>query len=531
MAFRNPFRRRQASNTAESTATSDTIKGTSTHGPNPSLANEDSEKANLSIVDRAIARENVSLASFAHLDIKKINRKIDIRIIPVITALYLCSFIDRGNIGNAKIEGLYTDLRLTDTQYNLCLTVFWLTYGAFEVPSNMVLKRLRPSIWLPTIMMGWGIVMTLMGLVQGFHGLLVARLFLGMAEAGLAPGILFYLTMWYPRYEMHSRYGLFFSASCIAGAFSGLLAYAISFMDGVGNVEGWRWIFILEGLLTVVVALAAYFLLLDYPATASFLTPEERAFVAYRLKYDNQDDVTDVHVPECDARDKEFVKDAFRDWQPYVAIIANWGLNFPLYGVTLSLPTIIKQLGYKTTTAQLMTIPVYATAAFLVICVSFTADRIHMRSPFMFAAYFLMLLGFALCISSGPPARTYAGVFLVLCGAYPATSCLSVLVANNLAGSYKRAVGIAMVLTMSNMGTSMACNFYRQRDARHFVLGHSINVGFVVAGLAACSFWIWRYSRINKQRAARRAAGEHLLLTPEELSRQGDKAVTFVHTL
>jgi len=106
---------------------------------------------------------------------------------------------------------------------------------------NNRLKRLRPSIWLPTIMVAWGIVMTLMGIVQSYHGLLIARLFLGVAEAGLFPGVAYYITMWYCRHEGQLRQALFFSAASIAGAFSGLLAYGIAKMDGVGGLEGWRW--------------------------------------------------------------------------------------------------------------------------------------------------------------------------------------------------------------------------------------------------------------------------------------------------
>jgi predicted MFS family arabinose efflux permease len=94
-----------------------------------------------------------------------------------------------GNIGNAKIEGLQEDLNMSPDQYNWCLTVFFFTYAAFEVPSNLLLKKLRPSVWLPTIMVAWGIVMTLMGIVQNYHGLLVARIFLGVTEAGLFPGV------------------------------------------------------------------------------------------------------------------------------------------------------------------------------------------------------------------------------------------------------------------------------------------------------------------------------------------------------
>lgn len=195
------------------------------------------------------------------------------------------------------------------------------------------------------------------------------------------------------------------------------------------------------------------------------------------------------------------------------------------------MPTIIKDMGYQTTTAQLMTVPVYSTAAIITICVALAADRLRLRSPFLITAYFLELLGFALCVTGGGASRTYAGLFLATCGAYPGTPCCVSILTNNLAGSYKRAVGIAMMVSMSAMGGAMASNFYRKRDAPDFVLGHALNIGSVCLGLAATCFWTWNYRRINRQRSRRIAAGEHLLLTPEELSVQGDKAVTFRYTL
>jgi MFS family permease len=214
---------------------------------------------------------------------------------------------------------------MTPDQYNWCLTVFFFTYAAFEVPSNLLLKKLRPSRWLPLIMVAWGVVMTLMGIVQGYSGLLAARIFLGVAEAGLFPGVAvsirqlfrptmclllanprqlqYYLTMWYCRHEIQFRQALFFSAASIAGAFSGLLAFGISKMDGVGGYEGWRWIFILEGIVTVLVAVLAFFVLHDFPETATFLTEEERAFVVFRLKYQGQAHGKDGGRPVAQAED------------------------------------------------------------------------------------------------------------------------------------------------------------------------------------------------------------------------------------
>ncbi|RYP54674.1 hypothetical protein DL768_000610 [Monosporascus sp. mg162] len=356
-------------------------------------------------VDAVATAPETTFESFAHLDEKRILRKMDIRLIPMLAVLYLLSFLDRGNIGNAKIEGLQEDLGMTPDEYNWCLTAFFFTYAAFEVPSNLLLKKLRPSRWLPCIMIAWGTVMTLMGLA------------------------------------------LFFSAASIAGAFSGLLAFAIAKMDGVANLEGWRWIFLLEGIATVVVAVIAFFMLHDFPETATFLTEEERAFVVFRLKYQGQVQAKEqkrTQVAQAEEFEWRYVWDAFKDWQIWVNIFVYWGIVCPLYGISLFLPTIIRNLGYSSSKAQLMTVPIYITAAILAVFFAYISDRLGKRSPFVVSFLLIMIVGFSMCISTSNPRVVYAGVFVAACAIYPAFPGVITWLANNLAGSYKRSAGMAI---------------------------------------------------------------------------------------
>lgn len=388
------------------------------------------------------------------VDPKKTLRKMDLHLIPMLSLLYLLSFLDRGNIGNANIEGLSTDLMMTGPQYNWTLTVFFFTYCVFEVPSNLLLKRLRPSIWLPTIMVAWGTVMTLMGTVQNYKGLLIARLFLGVTEAGLYPGVAYYITLWYVRKEGQLRQAMFFSAASVAGAFSGLLAFGIAKMDGVGGYEGWRWIFILEGLLTVLVAIVAFFTIYDFPETAKFLTKEERAWVVHRLKYQGSQESGKL-VAEEEGFKWRYVRDAFTDWQIYAALWMYWGIVCPLYGTSLFLPSIVKELGYTSSTAQLLTVPIYITAAVLAVAVAYASDKNGQRSPYILGCMSAIAVGFIMCIAAsahgGVPGVVYAGIFITVCGIYPAFPGNVCWISNNLAGNYKRAAGMAIHIGVGNL--------------------------------------------------------------------------------
>jgi len=269
---------------------------------------------------------------------KAVIRKTDYRIVPWLSLLYLLSFLDRTNIGNANLFGLSKKLKLTDAEYSACLAIFFAFYVMFEVPSNMVMKRWRPSMWLPIIMLGWGGVMVGMGFVKNYEGLLVARIFLGITEAGLFPGVSYYLTLWYRRYEINFRIALFFSAATIAGAFGGLLARLINLMDGTAGYEGWRWIFILEGIATVLVAGGSFWMLHDYPDTAKFLTPAEKQFMHDRLALDSDG---------CSQEFKyKFALDAFKDWKVWAFALMFQGALMPLYCFSLFSPTLTANLGY-----------------------------------------------------------------------------------------------------------------------------------------------------------------------------------------
>lgn len=232
--------------------------------------------------------------------------------------------------------------------------------------------------------------------------------------------------MWYCRHEIQLRQALFFSAASIAGAFSGLLAFAISKMDGVAGLHGWQWIFILEGIVTVLVAISAYFLIHDFPDTASFLTEEERAYVIYRLKYQGQAKLGRIggtvdaenggshlhghaQVEQAEEFQWDYVWQAFKDWQIYVHLFVYWGIVCPLYGISLFLPTIIKSLNYSKTEAQLMTVPIYITAAVLAVIVAFFSDRVGKRSPFVISFMFVMVIGFTMFVPPLPLKPLHGG--------------------------------------------------------------------------------------------------------------------------
>lgn len=167
---------------------------------------------------------------------KRVLLKMDTRILPILSLLFLCSFLDRTNVGNAKIIGLEKDLAISNTQYNRGLAVFYATYIASELPSNLLLKKITPRVWLPLLTVVWGIVTMCLGFVRSFGSFFAVRAVLGLAEGGLLPGMVLYLSGLYTRQEMAVRIGVFYTAASLSGAFGGELL----FPAGRKEVEGMR---------------------------------------------------------------------------------------------------------------------------------------------------------------------------------------------------------------------------------------------------------------------------------------------------
>ncbi|OJD31075.1 mfs transporter [Diplodia corticola] len=457
---------------------------------------------------------------------RKLLWKLDLKLIPWLSFLYLISFLDRTNIGNAKIDGLQDDLGMTNGQYNASLSIFFVSYSLAEPLTNVLLKRMRPSVFLPAIMFMWGICMMTMGLVHNFAGLATARFFLGLTEAGLFPGINYLLSCWYKRSEFGVRAAIFFSAAALAGSFGGLLAAAIAQMGGVGGKPGWAWIFILEGLATILVGGISFWMVHDFPDDAKFLSPDDRARVIRRLKADKQ----------SSAEHEEFKMEYFwasvKDWKTYAFAIIYMGCDGALYAFSLFLPTIINELGYASTTANLLSVPPYAAAAILTVAVGWLADRTRLRGYCNIAISFLGIIGFGMLLGSTSPAVKYAGTFLGAAGIYPCVSNTISWASNNVEGVYKRGVTLGFVIGWGNLNGVVSSNIYRQQDRPRYLVGHGVVLAYLVAFLLLGS--VFTHLALRRENARRRRGDRDVWIEgkgEKEIELLGDMRPDFTYVL
>ncbi|GAD93969.1 MFS transporter [Paecilomyces variotii No. 5] len=475
--------------------------------------------------------DGLSEAEKAKID-RKLLWRLDLMLIPWLCLLYLASFLDRTNIGNAKLDGLEDDLRMSGPQYNLTLTIFFISYSVFEPLTNVLLKRLRPSVFIPIIMFLWGICMTTMGLVHNFSGLMAARWFLGLTEAGLFPGIGYYLSCWYKRSEFGVRMAIFFSAAALAGSFGGLLAAAIGLMDGIGGKPGWAWIFIIEGLATVVIGAISFWMVHDFPDEAKFLSDADKKRVLRRLAADQQ----------SSAEHEEFKMAYFwasvKDWKTYTGAMIYMGADMPLYAFSLFTPTIIEELGnssssrYSSIRAQLLSVPPYAAAAIVTVSIGLIADRTRQRGICNIAISIVGIVGFAMLLGAETPGTRYAGVFLGAMGIYPCIANTIAWASNNTEGVYKRGVSIGIIIGWGNLNGIVSSNIYRNQDGPRFYPGHGVVMGYLIVFLLGGSILQEILLRIEN-RKRRRGDRDHWIegLSPQEIELLGDKRPDFIYTL
>ncbi|KAF9072300.1 major facilitator superfamily domain-containing protein [Rhodocollybia butyracea] len=386
---------------------------------------------------------------------RKVWRKIDMYVLPIVAMFYLLSFLDRTNVANARVAGLQANLRMSNKQYSIALTVTYVPYIVAELPSNLMLKAVGPNLMLPTMLTLWGLITTLQGVVTSYSGLLACRFFIGLLEGGLFPGLVLYLSYFYPRYKMNLRVSTFFASASISGAFSGILAFGIIHIDA--KRPGWAWIFIIEqayvscdlGIFTVLFGIFSFFALPRSVDKAWFFTPEEKNYVNGKLLEDNTQ-------KDEDSFSWREVLEATKLPQVWLLAITFFLDGAVLYSLAYFSPSIIQGLGFTAAKAQLLSVPPFAVAFAVAIFSAYLSDRYHCRGFVVIISSILCVIGFAMFLGSRSHHVQYGSLFLSIGGTYTTAPTLSAWSSNNAAPQTRRATAIAIGFIMTNLGGILA---------------------------------------------------------------------------
>ncbi|KAJ9110827.1 hypothetical protein QFC22_006684 [Naganishia vaughanmartiniae] len=468
----------------------------------------------------------------------RLARKIDWHIVPIVALQYLFAFIDRANIGNARLAGLEKDLKLKGFDYNVLLSIFYVSYIVFEIPANLFTKWLGPGKAIPLYTITFGVLSIAFGFVNTYGAALAVRFLLGLAEAGkrsgvlahvmniadtdgsgMLPGIAYYLSRWYTKDELAFRLSLYIVCAPLAGAFGGLLASGILKLHGIGKVHTWQQIFLIEGIITTAIGLASYLLMTDRPEKARWLSQEEKDLAASRIKAEHVGAV--VVLDKMNARS---IKQGI--FAPTTLVIGLIFLlnNITVQGVAFFTPTIVATIYPKKDTIhkQLFTVPPYIVGAVFTVLFPYISMKIRRRGIIMMCSAPLMMIGYVIFLATTNPHARYGAIFLIMMGAFSFGALCNAWAAMNVASDTARAAALGFVVMMGNCGGLISTWSFLPKDGPNYPIGNGLNLGTSTTIFLLAGILLLFIRNNNKKRDA--GAYDHYLegVQPEESYKLGN---------
>ena len=392
------------------------------------------------------------------------------------------------------------DLKLSSSDYSLVLSIFFVGYLLWEVPSNMMLTRSTPRIFIPTLMLVWGAISIAVVGVHNLGGMVAFRFVLGLVEAGFFPGIMLVISCWYKPQEMAKRVAILYSSTMMAGAFGGLLAGGIiEGLEGVRGIRGWRWLFIIEGIMTCVIALAAYFVLPNYPQTTKWLSQDEKRLALARLLAADSDVDVDAEVEHMGHWDA--FKLAVKDPKTWVFLVIYNCLS-SVGTISYFFPSLLETMGYSGRTLQFMTVPIYAVSMFVGCSAGFFADRTGMKAYTICGGAVLSVISFIICVTVGEPKVRYAFICFGAAGIWTNIPIFLSWMATMFDGKEKRAISIALVNGFGNLASVYGSFFWPKSSAPQFVPGFAVTTALCGFGGIICALAKWKYGDKGVERTS-----------------------------
>ena len=372
--------------------------------------------------------------------------KITWRLIPLLFICYIIAYVDRINVGFAKLqlqEVLGVDDSVFGSVYGLGAGLFFIGYFLFEVPSNLILQRIGARIWIARIMIVWGIVSSAMMFTGSTTAFYFIRFLLGVAEAGFYPGVILYLTYWFPETERAHTVALFATGTVIAGIVGSPLSGAILELHGLGGLEGWQWLFLLEGIPAVILGLVVIFVLPDRPRNARWLSSAEKAWIQLRLDEETLISKGRVH---------NHLSEAFISGRIWLLCFIYFLLTVGIYGYEMWLPSIIKEFsGLSYSVVGIINAVPYLIAIIFMLITGYHSDKTGERRWHVAVAAFAAAAGFGLSAYLQNPFLALIALMAALVGLKSAMGPFWAFSTTFFSGT-AAAGGIALINSVGNLG-------------------------------------------------------------------------------
>ena len=434
---------------------------------------------------------------------RRLRLKVDLRLCTIAGILCSLNLLDSGVISSAAVTSMPDDLNLfVGNRFSVSIFIFTIASIAFQLPSTIAVRTFGPRRWFSFITMSFGLVTMCTAFIHSWKELIALRVLLGIAMAGIYPGLSYLISTWYLRKEQQTRYAFLQSGEIIILATGSIVNFGLNQLNGKGGLEGWRYMFLVQGLITIVIGFVAYFWLVDFPENAHkslwFLTKEEQALAVSRIQSDRKD------VQPEPFTWLNVLRHA-KDPKVYGFACLFFLLNLVSTALSYFLPIILQNgMGFSENESILLSSPPYYYAVIPVIITSVVSDRYRLRGPIITFNCICLIIGFCMLGFTHQVTVRYVGTYLAT-GAYVSNwAALTAYYQNNIAGQWKRAF-TAAVVTMFNGAGGIAGSFlFRQTEAPRYPTAIWVSIGshiLIVAFVSAFSAYF--YLANKRQRAGR----------------------------
>ncbi|KAK2018414.1 major facilitator superfamily transporter [Colletotrichum eremochloae] len=424
---------------------------------------------------------------------KRVRRKIDLRLPPFLLVLYMFTWLDRGALGNAALMGIREDLGFSSRQFSLAVSMFFVGTCVADLFTNIVMRYIRPSLYLATAMIIWGVFAALQAVAGSPQGMYAIRFFLGVFEAVFISGAPYLTTVLYPRAEWGRRISVYLAATPLAGAFGGWVSYGVAKIPNP-RVKHWQALFLIEGLLTVAFGVVCVWVLPDRPHNTRWLTPRERDVATWRMMQDGNRTHGRVNW--------RHTRRQLRDWRMWLNISIFMSQVLQTYTIATFTPIIVATFGYDHVRAQLMTAPPYCVALVMVFVVGYASDRLRSCSGLLVVTSAVAAVGDLLLaiLPHTAAAARYGATFLVTSGILSGVTLSVGNITGNCCGDIKKGIASGLFQSFgSTMGIATGYLFPLS-DAPAFRKGFWTLVGATCWTVVGAAFVTVANARENRRR-------------------------------
>ncbi|CAI6086743.1 hypothetical protein V2G26_009724 [Clonostachys chloroleuca] len=423
---------------------------------------------------------------------KRMVRKMDLVIMPIMGILYILNYVDRSALAATKVYGIMEDLGMDTAQFATAISILFVGYIPFQIPSNLIMTKItRPGFYICSAAVIWGAVSSCTAAVKTYQQLLVVRVFLGVTEAVFFPGVIYFLSAWYTKHELGKRLAALFMFQMVGSAFGGFVAAGCLTLDGRYGIAGWRWLFIVEGVVTIGCGLIFACFMPEYPHNARLLKPEERDFAVWRL--------------ECEAGAGEAHEETTAMGGFKLALLDPkvWALVWCMHmsqamGSTVNFfPSIVQTLGYDKTNTMLLTAPPFILAAIVFYIISYISDRKDAMYVIIISCLGVGCVAYVIPLATVQTAARYVSMMLMPAAAAGPQIMLYKTLNLHMARPFsKRSVGTAMINSIGGLSNIWASYLYF--GPPQYTAAFACVLGCAVSFFLTITTYRWHVRKLNR---------------------------------